>query len=207
MTLIALIPLWASLCAAVLAVVLIYLLMVRGVMRTIIDPSAPALFQVIFTLFILSFTGLIQLSDVIGMLLFVGILVKFPPRERRGRQFFTQADWFSFSKFFCLFLVIMNIILIKEKGLLFMSDDIGVARQEFFQGWGVFKRINEVGQGLLIITAALMWERQCKKTSALFTCFACYISLTLGSEVDYYPAFSLTEPTCISKNASRLMCF
>lgn len=181
MTLIDLIPLWASICAASLALVVVFFMMTRGVVRTLIDPTVPVLFQVIFTLFILAFTGLIQVSDAIGMVLFTSILVVFPPRQVRGIQLFTEADWFSFSVFFCLFLVVMNIILVRQKGLLFMSDDIEVARQEFFQGWGLFKRINEVGQGLLVITAAFMWQRKQKKSAMLITFFACCIALTLGS--------------------------
>jgi hypothetical protein len=181
MTLVDLIPLWASIWAALLALAGVYFLMRCRIMRTAIDPAAPIFFQLFFTFFILSFTGLIQLADVIGMLLFIVVVVGFPPSEMRKKQLFSQSDWFAFSKFLLVVLVVMNLVLIKQKGLLFASDNIAVSRQEFFQGWGVFRRANEVGVGILIITAALLWEQRRWKTVALFALFACFIALTLGS--------------------------
>ena len=181
MTLVDLIPLWASLWAALLALAGIYLLVRRRVLRTVIDPTSAILFQIFFTFFILAFTGLLPIPDAIGMLLFTGVVVGFPPPEGRKRQFFSQADWFGFAKILLVILILMNLILIKQKGLLFASDDIAASRQDFFQGWGMFKRANEGGIGILTITAALFWERRRRKTAALFTLSACFIALTLGS--------------------------
>lgn len=181
MNLLDLIPPWATACSVLLAFVAIYLLLRRGVMRSIVDPATPALFQLTFTFFILTLTGLLQASDSVGMFLFLGIVALFPPGETPPKQIVMQEDWLAFSKCLALLLLIMNAYLAREKGLLFMSDDVLNARLEFFQGWGIFRRFNEAGIGIMTITAALLWERRSRKIAVLFALLAAAISLTLGS--------------------------
>lgn len=183
MNLLDLIPLWASISSSLLAAGVIYILLRCKVMRTIADPAILQIFQLIFTFFILMLIGLLQASDAFGMVLFFGIIVLFPPNEDTRKQTFTEDDWLAFSKFFVLVLLVMNAILIKEKGLLFLSDDIEAARQDFFKGWGIFCRMNQVGVGILTITAAFMWKQGSRKTATLFASFAAFLSMTLGGRV------------------------
>lgn len=181
MNLLDLIPVWATVIAAPLALLVVYALLRRGVMRSIVDPAAPVFFQLLFTFFILMFTGLLEIQDAIGIFLFLVVIAFFPIREAVGTQFITSEQWLDFSKYFVLMLLIMNVVLIKERGLLFMSDDIEVARQEFFQGAGIFRRFNEAGAGITTITAAFLWERRNRKSAIIFGLIAACISLTLGS--------------------------
>jgi hypothetical protein len=181
MNLLGIIPLWASLTAGALSLLSISLLISRRVVRTAVDPAVPILFQLIFTFFILLLIGLLQVSDAIGFLLFIGILLRFPPPRNPGKPFVTQADWLSFSKLFAVVLLIANLYLITQKGLLFMSDDIESARQEFFKGWGVFARINEIGVGLLVVTSAILWEQGRKRAAAFTALLTAYAAMTLGS--------------------------
>jgi hypothetical protein len=182
MTLLDIIPIWTSLASAALTFLVIYLIISRGVMRTIVDPAAISLFQVTFTFFILALTGLLQVSDAIGFLLFLGIVFYYPPPRNPGKPFVTQADWVSFSKLFALVLVVANVYLISQKGIIFMSDDVSAARQEYFQGYGTFARINEIGIGLLVLTAALLWEQGRKIVSILAALLAGCASLTFGNK-------------------------
>src|ERR1035437_8689970 len=86
MNLLGIIPLWSSLTAGALSLLSISLLISRRVVRTAVDPAVPILFQLIFTFFILLLIGLLQVSDAIGFLLFIGILLRFPPPRNPGKR-------------------------------------------------------------------------------------------------------------------------
>jgi hypothetical protein len=181
MNLFDLIPIWTSLAAGICGAFAVVFLLKTRVVHTLADPLVMILFQCAFTFFILMFSGLLQIEDAAGFIFFAFLISRYSSEANSSTPLIPASDWVGFVKTFSVVLLILNIYLIKQKGLLILSDDLEVARGEFYQGWGLFRRFNEVGIGLVMITSALLWERGEKKTASLMALFSGCLTLTLGS--------------------------
>jgi hypothetical protein len=181
MNLFDLIPIWTSLVAAALGVLAVLFLLKARVIHSLADPLLMVLFQSAFTFFILMISGLLQIEDAAGFIIFVLLISRYCHETNSNRPLIPVSDWAAFVKVSSVVLLLVNVYLIKQKGLLILSDDLGVARGEFYEGWGLFRRFNEVGIGLVMITSALLWDKGEKKVAALMALFSGLLTLTLGS--------------------------
>jgi hypothetical protein len=181
MNLFDLIPIWTALAAGVLGSLTVLFLLKTRVIHTLADPLVMILFQCAFTFFILMLSGLLQIEDAAGFIIFAFLIARYCSKTNSNPPLIPASDWVAFMKVFSLVLLIVNVYLAKQKGLLILSDDLEVARAEFYEGWGLFRRLNEVGIGLVMITSALLWERGEKKLAAILAFFSAYLTLTLGS--------------------------
>ncbi|MEO6829568.1 MAG: hypothetical protein ABI164_07135, partial [Acidobacteriaceae bacterium] len=121
------------------------------------------------------------ISDAIGFLLFFGLLLKYQEKKNAGIPIVSQQDWVAFCKVFAVVLVILNAYLLSQKGFLLLAGNVSDARVEFYQGWGIFRRFNEVGVGLMSITAAILWHNKRRKQAMALAILSGYLALTLGS--------------------------
>ncbi len=181
MDLLDIIPVWAVMLSASLCLLGLAIFLRFRVIRSVADPNMTNLFQAMFTFFVLLLVGDLLIVDAIGFLIFCGLLIKFQDTKKCGTPIISNGDWVSFCKVFVIVLLILNIYLLTQKGFLLFSEDIGTARLEFYQGWGLFSRLNAVGVGLTVITAATLWYEGHRKQAIAIALFSAYLSLMLGS--------------------------
>lgn len=182
MTLLDLIPVWAALTASALTAVCLWGAIRLRVLYSLWDPSSAALFQVTFTFWVLILIRLLPVGDVIGFVLFFVILAAGRDKKgKRGKPLITDEEWIRFSYVLISLLFVLNIYLIKQKGFLLLSNDLGIARVDFYQNWGIFKRLNESGVGVIGISGFFLWSRGKKKLATLYFLFTAFLMLSLGS--------------------------
>jgi hypothetical protein len=179
--LIDIIPIWVTVISLTLGIVGMTILLRFKVIRSVADPDIVALFQITFTFLILLFLGDLLIEDLLGFLLFVGILLRFRSSGKVGLPFISQNDWVSFCKVFSIVLLVLNVYLVSQKGFLLLAPDVASERVQFYEGWGIFRRFNEVGVGLTAITAAVLWHDERRKQAIAMAIFSAYLALTLGS--------------------------
>lgn len=181
MGLLDLVPIWVALLSIALGVLGLTALLRCRVIHSIADPNIVAFFQVIFTFFVLLFLGDLLVVDAIGFLMLMGTLLKLQDKRTIGTPSISQEDWISFCKAFAIVLLFLNAYLLMQKGFLLFAEDVSAARVDFYQGWGLFRRFNEIGVGLLSITAAILWHRRQRKEAIAIALLSAYLALTLGS--------------------------
>lgn len=183
MTLLSLVPIWAAITAACLASIGLWACIRLKVLSSAVDPCVMVLFQVGFTFWLLILLGLLPVGDAIGYFVFFGVMLV-AARERkheRRRAWISEKEWITFSYVVFALLVLSNAYLISQKGFLLLEDDLLTTRQVFYEQWGIFKRLNELGVGVIGISAFYLWRNNEKKTAAAYLLFTCYLILSLGS--------------------------
>jgi hypothetical protein len=183
MTLFDLVPLWKASIAAGLTFLAIWALVRNKTLSGVLDPEILIIFQITFTFFVLILIGLLPLGDVIGFLLFFAILGATRLKQRGLRPLISEEEWIRFSVPLFVLLLILNVYLSYHKGFLLLSRDLSTARLDFYEQWGLFKRLNDFGVGVLGISAFYMWDRGRKRLSILYFVFCSYLMLSLGSRI------------------------
>lgn len=183
MTLADLIPVWVALASVLLGGMCLWGAIRLRVLYSIADPCILQMFQTCFTFGVLLLTGMLPIGDIFGYLLFFGVLVATAARQsgKSSRPWITEDEWLKFAYVLFWVLAVMNAYLISHKGFLLLHSNLAQARLEFYRGWGVFKRLNEFGVGILGIGGLQLWSRGKRKTAGFFISFASYLVLSLGS--------------------------
>lgn len=129
------------------------------------------------------FVGLLPVGDAVGFALFFIILAAAAQDRSHepGKPLITEQEWISFSYTFFSLLLVLNAYLITQKGFLLFSDDPSNVRLDFYQHWGIFKRLNEFGVGVIGLSGFCLWSRGKKKTALVYLLFSAYLMLSLGS--------------------------
>jgi hypothetical protein len=153
------------------------------ILYSLADPSILILFQVLFTFWVLLLVGLLPPGDLVGYVFFFCVLAATAQwrTEKVKKPWISTREWLFFSYVFFWMLLIANAFLLHERGFLLLSSHLASARLHFYQGWGIFKRLNELGIGVVGIAGFGLWNRRKKKTAILFLLLTAYLILSLGS--------------------------
>jgi hypothetical protein len=94
-----------------------------------------------------------------------------------------EKVWIEFSVFLFFLVFLLNVYLIFTKGFLIFSDNVGLAKVEFYQGIGIFKRINQFSIPILGLTSFYWYiEKKYIFKASIFMLLVVYLMLTLGSK-------------------------
>ncbi len=151
-----------------------------------LDPLMFVFFQIFFTFFILVALNLIGIGHVIAFGLFFITLLVIDKTKLEVYSFvlIREKIWIEFSIFLFFLVLVLNLYLISTKGFLIFSDDVGLAKVEFYQGIGIFKRINQVSIPIFGLTSIFFWNGENKNIfrAIVFMLITIYLMLTLGSK-------------------------
>lgn len=169
--------------AGIVGTLIILGLMIRkGGVAGWLDPLLMPIFQVTLTVLLLGWR-IIPLPDVIACILFLIALSlgRGTPSPISRRH---TTEWRQLTGILLPLSIAANAYLISQKGMLIFQDDVGSARQEFYQGWGPFKRLNIICAVLFAVRWAedLLAGRAMRLAPALTLLWAMYLTLTIGSK-------------------------
>jgi len=168
------------------AIVIAWILLVAmkrfGAIHSYLHPITPALFQGSLTVGLLGIK-IIPVGHVLAFLVLYGILC-FGAKRPHAPSRAEESAWDRAMPWIIALSIVVNLYLVASKGFLLLSDDVGTARQEFYQGWGLFQRFNSICSVVLGAHWARSfiegtWRRPAKLTLLVWTT---YIFLTLGSK-------------------------
>lgn len=176
---------------AVTALVLAILLRI-GALRNWFDPMLLPLFQTTLTVVLLG-GRVIPLADVFMYLIFL-FLISWGRDRPKIINSSSILRWQRIVVPLFVLSVILNAYVISEKGFLLFEDDVGVARQEFYQGWGLVQRLNSVCAVIFGIRWAIGFTSGQAKNNfiLILLLWTSYLILSLGSKSGLY-----TLLTCI----------
>ncbi len=171
-----------TLWALVIAWILLVVLKRFGAIHSYLHPITPTLLQGSLTIGLLGIR-IIPVGHVLAFLMLYGILC-FGAKQPHPPSRAEEAAWERAMPWIIGLSIVMNLYLVATKGFLLLQDDVGAARQEFYQGWGLFQRFNSVFAVLLGAHWARSfidenWLRPAKLALLVWTT---YIFLTLGSK-------------------------
>ncbi|WP_281298268.1 hypothetical protein [Flavobacterium limnophilum] len=148
------------------------------------DPTILIFFQIVFTFFVLTFLGLINLGHFFSFVVFCWIILYFDKTRLKIYSYvlINEKIWLEFASFLFLIVCSMNLYLFFTKGFLLFQDDIGNAKQEFYQGAGIFKRINQLAVPIIGLSSFYYWYQGKKYLASIFMFFSAFLLLTLGSK-------------------------
>lgn len=167
--------------AAVLAILLRI-----GAIRNWFDPMLLPLFQTTLTVVLLG-GRVIPLVDVLMYLIFLFLIA-----WGRDRPQIINSNsllrWQRIVGPLFVLSVILNAYVISQKGFLLFQDDVGVARQEFYQGWGLVQRLNSVCAVIFGIRWAIGFTSGQARNIFVLTLllWTSYLILSLGSKSGLY---------------------
>ncbi len=165
--------------------------------RNWLDPMLLPLFQTILTAVLLG--G--RVVPIIDVLFFAGFLLLIA--WGRGRPPAMQSSglrqWQVVVGPLIALSITLNVYLISQKGILLFQDDLGLARQEFYQGWGLVQRVNSICALIFGVHWAMRLAAGRARTTRglLLLGWTTYLILSLGSKSGLF-----TLLTCIGCVAS-----
>lgn len=162
------IPTQYAIVSALLSFFMLFAMVKLKVFKTILDPASLVFFQLFFTFFILISLKLLPIGDFFNFLFMILTVIVINRLNIKKIKIFNEDDWIIFVKFFFVISILLNIYLIFSKGLLLFSSDMGNARVEFYQDYGLFKRFNEIGMYLFGLTGFYLYYFNKKKGQQFF---------------------------------------
>lgn len=148
------------------------------------DPVILIFFQLFFTFFVLTSLRLISIGHFLSFVSFCFIILYFDKTRLKiySYVFINEKTWLKFASFLFLIVLVMNIYLFLTKGFLLFQDDIGIAKQEFYQGVGIFKRINQAAVIIFGLSSFYYWDEGKKFRASIFMIFSAFLLLSLGAK-------------------------
>lgn len=168
-----------------------------GAIRNWLDPMLLPLFQTTLTAVLLG-GRVVPITDILFFVGFLSLMAL-----GRGRPQAMQASgvrqWGRVIGPLVVLSIVLNAYLVSQKGFLLFQDDIGQARQEFYQGWGLVQRVNSICALIFGVHWAmhLAAGRAWKRRTLLLLAWTSYLILSLGSKSGLF-----TLLTCIGCVAS-----
>jgi hypothetical protein len=168
--------------AFVIASVLLFAMKRFGAIHSYLHPITPTLFQGSLTVGLLGLT-IIPFGHVLAFLLLYGI-VCFGAKRPHSPSRSEVSTWDRAMPWIIALSVVVNLYLLFTKGFLLLNDDVGTARQEFYQGLGLFQRFNSI----CAIVLGAHWARSfiedtwLRPAKLALLVWVTYIFLTLGSK-------------------------
>lgn len=155
-----------------------------GVIRNAFDPFMFMHLQLVFTTVLLSWAGLLPLSQVLYLVLVYLVIAACWPKSFRPSTGSDDRGWS-----FCVWLLVAvsvpaNVFLMLTKGFILFQEDVGAAKVEFYQGVGIIRRINTVLSIVLPIYVFTSWSRRgyWSKWHTIGLLWSIFIILSLGSK-------------------------
>lgn len=171
-----------TLWAIVIAGILLVAMKRFGAIHSYLHPITPTLFQGSLTVGLLGIT-IIPVGHVLAFLMLYGIIC-FGAKRPHAPSRAEESAWDRAVPWIIALSIVVNLYLVVSRGFLLLDDDVGAARQEFYQGWGLFQRFNSICAIVLGAHWARSfieetWRRPAKLALLVWTT---YIFLTLGSK-------------------------
>lgn len=154
----------------------------QKVYKHYIDPLVIILFQVVITFFILFFLDELNVWDFGAYMILFASIILFTKIHVRRIVFLNDNEWIDFVKYFFVVSVACNLYLLYTRGFIYSAPNPGLAKVVFYQGAGVFKRLNEVGVILFGMASIFLKLRGKNILAALFFFYCLFLMLTLGSK-------------------------
>jgi len=158
----------------------IYLLYKSNVLINLIDPVTLIFFQLLYTFFVLNLINEFKLMTNVYFVFFILLLIIISNIKIKRIKLFSSEDWIEISNIFFIFLLLVNFILIYRKGFILFINDFSSNRVTFYHGYGIFKRLNQLGTYYFTIISFIKFNKDYKK-SLIFLLFAVYLYFTMGS--------------------------
>lgn len=160
----------------------LFLLKRGGAINSYMHPLTPPLFQSALTIGLLGFV-VIPAGHVLAIVILFAMLCygSRPPHPPSPGQ---HDRWRRAIPFFVVLSIVVNAYLVANKGFLLGAEDVGDARQEFYQGWGIFQRFNTACS----IVLGAHWANEfvkgkwLKAKNLALLLWIVYLTLTLGSK-------------------------
>lgn len=168
--------------AIIVAWAAMFLLKRAGAIHSYLHPLTPTFFQSSLTVGLLGFV-VIPLGHVISLVLMFAMLC-YGTRRPHPPSLAEHNGWRRVIPLFVILSLVVNAYLIANKGFLLGSDDVGEARVEFYQGWGLFQRFNTACS----IVLGAHWANEflkgkwLKPKNLALLLWIVYLTLTLGSK-------------------------
>lgn len=163
-----------------------FLISRKLILHSWFDPLTMAIFQTTFTFVALGFR-IISWPSCLAFLLFV-FAISFSRPKTHVTNRIHNNNWEKFIPWVLFISITANVILLSQKGFVFAGDDPSTARLTFYQGWGIFQRLNS---GFSVVLG-VYWAVQClrgnglKISNILILFLTVYMILTLGSKSGIY---------------------
>ncbi len=167
--------------ATVLTLLTIVFFVKMRVFKSIIDPSVMTIYQICFTFFLLVLMGYLSYGEILSFIGMIGIVLYAKDKKLGNKILFTTEQWLSFAKLFFIISILLNIYLVLHKGFIWDQESLEVAKTTFYQGFGIFKRLNEVGIILFGLTSIYLYHDK-KKSSFVYLVYTIYLISTIGSK-------------------------
>jgi len=139
----------------------LFLLYLIRFIRSTFDPAIVTLFQITFTFFILVGSGLAYAEVWISYVVFFVTIVFFRKVSIVSGTLFTIKEWQMLTTIFIVISIFTNVILVYKKGFILFHPNPSEAKLVYYQGFGIFKRINEIAAPLCGVAALyLLYEKR-----------------------------------------------
>lgn len=159
----------------------LYVLIKLKILKNILDPSIRAMFQIIFTFFILLFLNVLPELEIFSFLLMFLFIAMLNKIRIPTMNLFSVQDWLDFSNTFFYLLLLMNIYLLITKGFILLSPEAASVKVTFYQGYGIFSRFNVIGV-LVLGLSSFYYFKHNKLRSIIYILFCSYLMLSSGGK-------------------------
>jgi len=192
----------------------LWLLIRFRVLDSWFDPTILTVFQLLITFVGLSYLSILPLNQIIGFVIFLSILFFFKVNIKPIKVV-SPEFWMQFSYFLLVVIVILNTILLSKKGFIYLVEDASDARLVYYQGYGLFQRINHLAAPIFAINAFYLLRANRKFLFYIYLIVSSYLLLALGSKSSmltfiflygaYYKFHHETEIEILKRNKATLI--
>ena len=195
-------------------VLLLWLMVKFKVADSWCDPSILTLFQLVITFVSLSYLSILPLNQIVGFLFFLLILFGLARFKLKPIKIVPENFWMQFSYFLVVIAVLSNVYLTSTKGFIYFVEDSSNARLVYYQGYGMFQRINSFAAPVIAINAFYLLRANRKSLFFFYMIVVAFLLVSLGSKsslmaiIFFYGAFfkfhKKTETAFLKRNKGKL---
>lgn len=174
---------WTIFLVVNMTILALYLLKKAGLINSIFDPFIQTHFQIIFTTILLSIAGFFPFDQLL-YITFTYIVLTVIWKNKYSNDLTDQRYWWLTILILIAASILSNIYLIQTKGFILFADDVGAAKVEYYQGYGIFKRINAILGVLLPVHVFKEWLEK-RRWNNYLTCglaYSIFLILCSGSK-------------------------
>ncbi len=201
--------------AFIFTLLLLKLIVKFKVVDSWFDPAIVTFFQLTITFFSLSYLKILPVSQVIGFVIFMLLLFCLSSIKLKPVKIIPVRFWIQFSYFLLIIVVVSNAFITFKKGFIYLAEDAANARLVYYQGYGLFQRINHLGAPILAINSFYLLRANKKVMFYLYIIVSVYLLVALGSKSSllafiffygaYYKFHKDKEKVFLDKNKGKLI--
>ena len=154
-----------------------------GIVRNVFDPLILMHLQLVFTVVLLGWSGLLPVEQVFYLL----CVYAWMAWQWKGAFSGGISECVGWK--YCVILLVLisipaNLYLLLTKGFILFQEDVGAAKVEFYQGVGIVRRINTALAVILPVHVFVKWhlERAWSRWLSVGLLYSIFIILSLGSK-------------------------